>query len=800
MTSGSSLTRSILAPVRRARRAPPGAHSGAGEFGRDAKWRPELVGAVDPMTGPSHAVRSRGVGPDGDGACVGSPRALDDPPAPRHRPRPCPASRHRARPTGASRGDPTMTSTVLRTGCAAPTVHRHDRQPRSPPSTCDGRRRGDGRTRASTTRRLRLIPLPLQPRIPFPLRPCVVSGLYRRSTGLVHPIGFPLAPAERAGDVHAAPRGAGAAAGASPAGCRPTASTGCRIADAAACRCRGWAPARSSGSTSTAATRRWWSAGRSAAGSSAGAAGSPTSRPRAGGGWEGDITYKHGTARLMPYTHVEVAARRRTCLRQRARGRHVLRRREHHAAGAPTPSPPPRSTTSRWSSTARATPTRSPTSTPDSHPNRPATLPVENLSHRDGLRPGRLPGRRSPAATTSCRWPARARDAKWTNQEMHDAMQSYWSRFANIAQWSVWTLFAGQSSRGHQPRRDHVRRHRHRPAPGLRHLQRLVHLRPRPAGTRTGPPSCNRMRFWTAVHELGHTFNLRTPGRRRSGTPWIPLANEPEARTFMNYPYNVAGGTHRVLRRTSSTGSATPSCCSCGTRRRSSSSRATRPGSSTTASAGGDLPGARARPHHAGAAATRRFRVPRADRGGAEAGQHHRPPGGDRPQPARRGDLTLLATDRRGEVTASRRRSRTTCMQARADRADAGGVDLRLDAGLGQPHRGRSWSTRATTRCRRRCTCPRRTSSRSRSGSRCSPPMDRTAEVLAADVLDRGRPTGAGLRRQPRCSTRPTTSCARSSSRCPGPRSRPRRRSRWPGRRRRKRLVLRAAERRTPAT
>jgi hypothetical protein len=52
----------------------------------------------------------------------------------------------------------------------------------------------------------------------------------------------------------------------------------------------------------------------------------------------------------------------------------------------------------------------------------------------------------------------------------------------------------------------------------------------------------DRMRFWTAVHEMGHAFNLAHSWQKSLGTPWIPLANEPEARSFMNYPYSVAGG------------------------------------------------------------------------------------------------------------------------------------------------------------------------------------------------------------------------------------------------------------------
>ncbi len=50
------------------------------------------------------------------------------------------------------------------------------------------------------------------------------------------------------------------------------------------------------------------------------------------------------------------------------------------------------------------------------------------------------------------------------------------------------------------------------------------------------------MRFWTACHEIGHTFNLAHSWQKALPKSWIPLANEPLARSFMNYPYNVPGG------------------------------------------------------------------------------------------------------------------------------------------------------------------------------------------------------------------------------------------------------------------
>ena len=59
--------------------------------------------------------------------------------------------------------------------------------------------------------------------------------------------------------------------------------------------------------------------------------------------------------------------------------------------------------------------------------------------------------------------------------------------------------------------------------------------------TRCSQP-CQIMKFWTAVHEMGHSFNLAHSWQKALGQPWIPLSNEPEARSYMNYPFRVDGG------------------------------------------------------------------------------------------------------------------------------------------------------------------------------------------------------------------------------------------------------------------
>ena len=76
---------------------------------------------------------------------------------------------------------------------------------------------------------------------------------------------------------------------------------------------------------------------------------------------------------------------------------------------------------------------------------------------------------------------------------------------------------------------------------------------PPPIGDPNRPPIA-RNRFWTAVHEMGHSFNLAHSWQKSLGapfgSPWIPAHGRAGARSFMNYPYGVwrRGGVLRRLR------------------------------------------------------------------------------------------------------------------------------------------------------------------------------------------------------------------------------------------------------------
>jgi hypothetical protein len=174
------------------------------------------------------------------------------------------------------------------------------------------------------------------------------------------------------------------------------------------------------------------------------------------------------------------------------------------------------------------------------HPNRPATLPDEKLSiervfERAGFNVSKSGG------DSVIPLSAPGANQTWSNQEMHDAMQLHWSRFANKPQWSMWTLWAGRHDMG--PSLGGIMFD----SIGPNHRQGTAifmnsFISQPPAGETHPNEWVRRMQFWTAVHEMGHAFNLAHSWQKSLGTPWIPLENEPEARSFMNYPYYVNGG------------------------------------------------------------------------------------------------------------------------------------------------------------------------------------------------------------------------------------------------------------------
>jgi len=180
------------------------------------------------------------------------------------------------------------------------------------------------------------------------------------------------------------------------------------------------------------------------------------------------------------------------------------------------------------------------------HPNRPAGLACETLTiptvfRRAGFDTA-VSSRSGPIPVAGA-----GIDRLWSDREMHDAMQAHWSRFRDAPAWALWVLFAPlhvPDDPGEPPENlggimfdDMGTNHRQ----GTAIFTRSFISQPDPADP--NPQAwARRMAFWCAVHEMGHAFNLAHSWQKGLGGGWIDLDDEPEARSFMNYPYNVAGG------------------------------------------------------------------------------------------------------------------------------------------------------------------------------------------------------------------------------------------------------------------
>lgn len=181
------------------------------------------------------------------------------------------------------------------------------------------------------------------------------------------------------------------------------------------------------------------------------------------------------------------------------------------------------------------------------HPNRPADLPAEVISLTTVFERAGFEATMSPHGGVIPVTGAGA-NGTWSDAEMHDAMVQYWSRFADRPQWAMWVLFAARHDMGRGLGGimfDDIGPN-HRQGTAIftdSFIQDVPPGDPNPAAYR------RRNVFWTAVHEVGHAFNLAHSWQKALGVPqgapgdpWIPLANQPEARSYMNYPDRVAGG------------------------------------------------------------------------------------------------------------------------------------------------------------------------------------------------------------------------------------------------------------------
>lgn len=267
------------------------------------------------------------------------------------------------------------------------------------------------------------------------------------------------------------------------------------------------------------------------------------------GGWTGSIWYKDGNTAALPYTNVSITATRSWFPDQRSATV------TFSGGGAA-----PRTRTYKYRSAYHHPMEFEYDCTSDSnpvfaintcaHPNRPGNIACETLSLETVYRRAGFDVKKSLGDTPTVPKALAGSNGTWSDAEMHDAMQAYWSRFTNAAQWSMWVFWAALhdqgSSLGGIMFDDIGPNHRQGTA-----IFTEAFIKNAPAGDPNPAAWVKRMRFWTAAHEMGHSFNLAHSWQKSHppqwGTPWIPLANDPEARSFMNYPYNVTGGQQKFF-------------------------------------------------------------------------------------------------------------------------------------------------------------------------------------------------------------------------------------------------------------
>lgn len=164
-----------------------------------------------------------------------------------------------------------------------------------------------------------------------------------------------------------------------------------------------------------------------------------------------------------------------------------------------------------------------------SHWNHPADLPPEKLTL---ARVFQRAGFDIQASTMFDHAPLglSGADGLWSNTEMHDAMQT---RFADMPHGALWIFHAGLHESGHGMGGimfDNI-------GPAQRQGTAVFtksFISHAPDGDPAKEAWVARMRFVVACHETGHAFNLVHSSEKSSKTPWIPLEDDPEVRSFMN--------------------------------------------------------------------------------------------------------------------------------------------------------------------------------------------------------------------------------------------------------------------------
>lgn len=261
------------------------------------------------------------------------------------------------------------------------------------------------------------------------------------------------------------------------------------------------------------------------------------------GEWAGDIRFKDGSTEALPHTAVQLRLLRTGAAAPRLEATFTGTGLTPLAHAYEHRSPFFNRVEFEFDATSDANPAYA--IDLHAHPNRPADLPAGTLTVADAFRRAGFEVQVNDAGGSVVPISGAGVNGVWSDTEMHDAMQAYWSRFGNRAQWALWVFSAALHEEGRSlggVMFDSIGPN-HRQGTAIFTESFIGDL---PAGDPAAEAFRARMRFWTTVHEMGHAFNLAHSWDKQHpanwGTPWVPMADEPEARSFMNYPFNVAGG------------------------------------------------------------------------------------------------------------------------------------------------------------------------------------------------------------------------------------------------------------------
>lgn len=179
------------------------------------------------------------------------------------------------------------------------------------------------------------------------------------------------------------------------------------------------------------------------------------------------------------------------------------------------------------------------------HPNKPGTLPEEELTiakvyKRAGFAVSETGNNNAiPIADAGA-------DQRWTEGEMHDAMETHFSQYSDNPRWAAWAFFASLSNRGSSlggimfDSED---------APTRQGCAVFVDsfLASKPVNDPDADAYVQRMKFWCACHELGHCLNLAHPWQKELegpfGNPWTDIKDNVSSLSLMNYPFKYPEGS-----------------------------------------------------------------------------------------------------------------------------------------------------------------------------------------------------------------------------------------------------------------